>query len=147
MVKVDIEKEKEVVENTIKEWYKAATEMNLESFMELASDGFVLLNPGRAAIKGKEEFKSFFYEYGERPHGPVTLGDSWIGVSETGNMAYQYGTHHHVIYEEEGSRISTWKQLIVLKKINNAWKLVAMSETSSRAPAITPKIATRSLTT
>lgn len=131
MNKVDLEKEKNLVESTIKAWYKAATEMNLDSFMELAADDFVLLNPNRATIKGKEEFKSFFYEYGDRPVGPVTLVDSWIGVSETGDMAYQHGTHHHVFYDEDGaSYISTWKQLIVLRKIDNKWKLIAMSETS-----------------
>lgn len=131
MNKIDLEKEKMLVEDTIRAWYKAATEMNLGSFMELADDNFVLLNPGRDIIKGKEEFKAFFYEYGDRPVGPVTLGDSWIEVSETGDMAYQHGTHHHVFYNEDGaSYISTWKQLIVLRKIDKKWKLVAMSETS-----------------
>ena len=54
-----------------------------------------------------------------------------IDVSESGDMAYQHGTHHHVIMEVDvESRVSTWKQLIVLKKIDGVWKFVAMSETS-----------------
>jgi len=131
MNKIDLEKEKKLVEDTIRAWYEAATEMNLDSFMELANDNFVLLNPGRAVIKGKEGFKAFFYEYGDQRVGPVTLGDSWIEVSEAGDMAYQRGTHHHVFYDEDGgSYVSTWKQLIVLRKIDDKWKLVAMSETS-----------------
>ena len=130
MSSVDIEVEKKAVENTIKKWYKAATDMDLDSFMELVADHFVLLNSGRDAIVGKDGFRDFFYEYGGGSHGPVSLGESWIDVSESGDMAYQHGTHNHVIYEEKGSRIRTWKQLIVLRKIKNAWKLVAMSETS-----------------
>ena len=131
MNKIDLEKEKMLVDDAIRAWYKAATEMNLDSFMELADDNFVLLNPGRAAIKGKEGFKAFFYEYGDLRVGPVTLGDSWIEVSEAGDMAYLHGTHHHVFYDEDGgSYVSTWKQLIVLRKIDDRWKLVAMSETS-----------------
>jgi hypothetical protein len=35
------------VKDTINLWYKAATEMNLDLFMELVGDEFVLLNPGR----------------------------------------------------------------------------------------------------
>ena len=131
MKKVDYEKEKKAIENTIKEWYKAATQMDLNMFMELAADDFVLLNPGRAAIKGKDEFRDFFYEYGGKSYGPVSLGDSWITVSESGDMAYQYGTHHHVIMDGDiESHVSTWKQLIVLKKVEGKWKFVAMSETS-----------------
>jgi len=130
MSSVDVEAEKKAVEITIKKWYKAATDMDLDSFMELAVDDFVLLNTGRDAILGKDGFRDFFYEYGGGSYGPVSLGESCIEVSESADMAYHHGTHHHVIYEEEGSRIRTWKQLIVLRKINNAWKLVAMSETS-----------------
>jgi len=33
MSSVDIEVEKKAVENTIKKWYKAATDMDLDSFM------------------------------------------------------------------------------------------------------------------
>lgn len=99
MERADRENEKKAVESTIREWYKAATQRDLDSFMELAADDFVLLNPGRAAISGKDEFADFFHEYGGGPFGPVTLGDSWIGISESGDLAYQYGTHHHVIMD------------------------------------------------
>ena len=131
MSSIDIEAEKKAVEKTIKKWYKAATDMDLDSFMELAADDFVLLNPGRDAIVGKDGFRDFFYEYGGGSYGPVSLGESWIDISESGDMAYQHGTHHHVILEGDvESRVSTWKQLIVLKKIDGVWKFVAMSETS-----------------
>jgi uncharacterized protein (TIGR02246 family) len=131
MSSVDVEAEKEAVEITIKQWYKAATDMDLDSFMELAADDFVLLNPGRDAILGKDGFRNFFYEYEGGSHGPVSLGESRIDVSESGDVAYQHGTHHHVILEGGvESRVSTWKQLIVLRKIDGKWKFVAMSETS-----------------
>jgi uncharacterized protein (TIGR02246 family) len=131
MSSVDIEAEKKAVENTIKKWYKAATDMDLDSFMKLAADDFVLLNPGRDAILGKDGFRDFFYEYGGGSYGPVSLGESCIEVSEFGDMAYQHGTHHHVIMEGDvEDHVSTWKQLIVLKKIDGVWKFVAMSETS-----------------
>lgn len=123
--------DKKAVESKIKEWYRVATVMDLDLFMELAADEFVLLNPGRKAITGKEEFRKFFYEYGGKPMGPVTLGESYIDVSESGDMAYQYGTHNHVIWDDgDKSQVSVWKQLIVLKKINGVWKIIAMSETN-----------------
>jgi len=131
MSSVDIEAEKKAVEKTIKKWYKAATDMDLDSFMELAADEFVLLNPGRDVILGKDGFRDFFYEYGGGSHGPVSLGESQIDVSESGDMAYQHGTHHHVILDGDvESHVSTWKQLIVLKKIDDNWKFIAMSETN-----------------
>jgi len=131
MSSVDLKVEKEAVEKTIKRWYEAATDMDLDSFMELAADHFVLLNSGRDAIVGKDGFRDFFYEYGGGSYGPVSLGESWIDVSESGDMAYQHGTHHHVILEDGvESRVSTWKQLIVLRKIDGVWKFAAMSETS-----------------
>jgi len=131
MSPVDVEAEKKAVENTIKKWYKAATDMDLDLFMDLAADDFVLLNPGREAIKGKDGFTDFFYEYGGQSYGPVSLGESWIDVSASRDMAYQHGTHHHVIMEGDvESRVSTWKQLIVLRKIDGEWKIAAMSETS-----------------
>ena len=130
MTTMDIEAEKKAVEKTIKKWYKAATDMDLDSFMELAADDLALLNPGRDAILGKDGFRDFFYEYGGGSHGPVSLGESVVNVSESGDMAYQHGTHHHVILDGEvESHVSTWKQLIVLKKINGRWKFGAMSET------------------
>ena len=57
----NIENTKKEVEKNIRKWYEAATVMNLETFMELASDNFVLHNPGRA-INGKREFEEFFHE-------------------------------------------------------------------------------------
>ena len=44
----NIENTKKEVEKIIRKWYEAATVMNLETFMELASDNFVLHNPRRA---------------------------------------------------------------------------------------------------
>lgn len=131
MASIDIEAEKIAVEKTIRKRYKTATDMDLDSFIELAANDFVLLNPGRDAILGKDGFRDFFYEYEGGSYGPVSLGESWIDVSESGDMAYQHGTHHHVILEGGvQSRVSTWKQLIVLRKIDGVWKFVAMSETS-----------------
>ncbi len=130
METTDYELEKKEVEQTIEEWYRAATRMDLDSFMELADDDFVLHIPRRAAIRGKDEFTQFFHEYEGGPYGPVTLGDSWIEVSESGDMAYHSGTHHHVIMDGQvEDYVVTWKQLIVLKKAEGKWKLAAMSET------------------
>jgi hypothetical protein len=71
---VSIEAEKKAVEKTIRKWYKAATDMDLDAFMEIAAEDFVLLNPGRDAILGKDGFRDFFYEYGGGSYGPVSLG-------------------------------------------------------------------------
>lgn len=61
----------------------------------------------------------------------MTLGESWIDIYCSGDFAYEYGTHNHVRFDVDGkSYISVWKQLIVLKKIEGVWKVVAMSETN-----------------
>lgn len=126
----NIEDTKKELERIIRKWYEAATVMNLETFMELASDNFVLHNPGRA-INGKREFEAFFHDYGKKSYGPVNLGEFHIEVSKKGDMAYLYGTHiHSIMNGKVVSKKETWKQLVVFNKEDEKWKICAMSETN-----------------
>ena len=123
--------ELEAVKKIISEWYKAATEMNLSSGMTLLGDDFVALNPGQPVIRGKDSFRDFMIEYWKQPRGPVTLGESWVDLSDSGDFAYEYGAHNHVVLDGGGrSHVSVWKQLMVLKKVSGVWKVVAVSETN-----------------
>jgi len=133
MKEIDLETEKELVAQVIDEWLEGWSRKDVDVILRYVSDDFVLHLPlpNWSSIIGREELKDYVMEYyNKRPRGPVTHGESKIDVSASGDLAYEIGTHDHVVIEESGStHVAPWNHLIVLKKIKGQWKIIAISET------------------
>ena len=91
--------------------------------------------PNWSNIIGPEGLKEYFLEdYVKHPLGPVTHGESQIGVSASGDLVNEIGRHDNVVIEEfSNTHVSPWNHLNVLKKIEGQWKIIAISETKSKS--------------
>ena len=131
MNEIDLETEKELVAQVIDEWLDGWSRKDAEVIMEFVANDFVLHMSENPASIGLAALRDFVQEYSKLPLGPVTHEVSRIEVSASGDMAYEIGTHHHVVIEGSGSQyVEPWNHLIVLKKINGQWKIIAISETN-----------------
>ena len=134
MKEIDLENEKVLVAQVIDEWLEGWSRKDVDVILRYVAEDFVLHLPlpNWSTIIGPDGLKEYVLEYyGKRPRGPVTHGKSQIGVSASGDLAYEIGTHDHVVIEESGSTyVAPWNHLIVLKKIEGEWKIIAISETN-----------------
>jgi ketosteroid isomerase-like protein len=134
MSSLDIEAEKKLVAQVVDEWLEGWSNKDIDVILKHVSKDFVLQLPipEWSTIIGLGGLKKYVLEYYmSRPLGPVTHEESQIGVSASGDVAYEIGRHDHVVFDESGSsRIAPWNHLIVLKKTQREWKIIAISETN-----------------
>ncbi|MHA2432866.1 MAG: YybH family protein [Candidatus Thorarchaeota archaeon] len=131
---MDLESEKQLVAHVIDEWLEGWSQKDVDVILKHVSDDFVMQLPIQSwsNIIGREGLKEYVLEYYmKRPLGPVTHEESQIGVSGSGDLAYEVGRHDHVVFDDsDSSSIAPWNHLIVLKNIKGEWKIVAISETN-----------------
>ena len=134
MKEMDLESERQLVAHVIDEWLEGWSNKDKDVILKHVLDDFVMQLPIQSWSKiiGREGLKEYVLEYYmKRPLGPVTHEESQIGISMSGDVAYEIGRHDHVVFDDSGSsRIAPWNHLIVLNKIQGEWKIVAISETN-----------------
>ncbi len=131
MKEINLEAEKEQVAHVINEWLEGWSRKDEEVIVKFVANDFVLQMSESPIFIGLEALRDFFQEYSLLPLGSITHEEARIDVSAAGDMAYDVGTHYHEIFEESGSTyIEPWNHLIVLKKIQGHWKIIAISETN-----------------
>jgi len=132
MKEIDLETEKGLVTHVIDKWLEGWSRKDVDVILKYVSSDVVAHLPNMPSIIGGEELKDFFFEYySKRPLGPVIHSKSLVDVSESGDIAYEIGGHDHVVIEESGdTHIAPWNHIIILRKIEREWKIIAISETN-----------------
>jgi ketosteroid isomerase-like protein len=134
---IDLKYEKELVAQLIDKWLEGWSRKDIDVILRHVAKDFVGQSPmpNWLKITGPEGLKEYFLEsYVKAPLGPVTHAESHIDVSASGDLAYEIGRHDHLVTEESGNtHVSPWNHLIVLKKIEGEWKIIAISETKSES--------------
>jgi ketosteroid isomerase-like protein len=130
----NLETERKDVARVIDKWLDGWSRQDIDIILKYVAHDFVLQLPieNWSKINGKDELKKYVQKYYmKRPLGPVTHEESLIGISSSGDLAYEIGRHDHVVFNESGGQhIVPWNHLIVLKKILGEWKISAISETN-----------------
>jgi ketosteroid isomerase-like protein len=129
---IDLKNEKELVAQVIDKWLEGWSRKDIDVILRYVSSDVIAHLPNMPSIIGSEELKDFFFKYYcKRPLGPVIHSKSLVDVSESGDMAYEIGGHDHVVIEISGdTHIAPWNHIIILRKIEGEWKIIAISETN-----------------
>ncbi|MBN2028663.1 DUF4440 domain-containing protein [bacterium] len=129
---VDFQAEEQQIRQFTQEWYDAENRKDLDAIMPFIAEESVLQMPGMPQIEGKEAQRSVMAVLLESMVS-ITGGPMTIVVSESGDIAYQYGTSTAVIQGPDGEFEDPEKYLFVWKKIDGEWKVVAGSFSSDKS--------------
>jgi ketosteroid isomerase-like protein len=128
---VDLQAEEEQIRQFTQEWYDAENRDDLDAIMPFIAEESVLQMPGMPTIEGKDAQRSLMATLLESMVS-ITGGPMTIVVSESGDIAYQYGTSTAIIKGPDGEFEDPEKYLFVLKKIDGEWKVVVGSFSSDK---------------
>ena len=126
---VDFQAEEQQLRQMTQEWYDAENRDDLDAIMPFIAEESVMQMPGMPMIEGKEAQRSIMAMLLESMvsiiGGPMT-----IVISESGDLAYQYGTSTAVLKGPDGEFEDPEKYLFIWEKIDGEWKVVAGSFSS-----------------
>lgn len=123
--KVDIEKAKNEILQTEKEFEKMASEKSLaDAFYFFASEDAVIRRGNDSLIFGKENIKHF-YNLNANPKAKLSWTPDFVGVSDCGTLGYTYGKYVYSIQDTSGKTTEhTGIFHTVWIKQNNNWRFV-----------------------
>ena len=134
--KIDIEAEKQVIRDMINTAFEVENQKDVDAMMGLGyfAEDVIGQAPNMPQVKGLEAMRSFYTEF-FKILVSIEGGSTEIIMSETGDMAWDYGWNRAVYKGPDGPIEDEGKYLEIFKKINGEWKCVAISF-SSDTPAI-----------
>ena len=116
----------------------AETAQNAEGALAFWAQDAVVQPAGAPQIQGRDAIRALynsFFGTGQLKHFEGTA--SQLEVSQGGDLAYEYGVNRMVLAGPKGDLLDVGKYLLVWKKIDAEWYIVALSFTSD-APAPVP---------
>lgn len=121
---VDVEAEKKLVEEVIQGLVQADLSKNLDRIMEFFSEEIIYQFQGRPSLNGKDEVRQLLDGAFDNMED-LKAGPERTIVSESGDLAYSAGWIKRKDAGMEG--YMERKFLIVLRKTDDAWKIIAQS--------------------
>lgn len=102
------------------------------------ADEAIIQSAGIPQVQGKEALAKLYRQFFEGGQLKDFSGTTTkLEVSQSGDLAYEYGINRMVFADPNGDLLDIGKYLAIWKKINNKWLIVALSFTSD-APSPTP---------
>jgi ketosteroid isomerase-like protein len=130
---VDVEAEKQVIRDMLKTAFEVENQKDVDAIMGLGffAEDIIVQPPNMPQLKGLEAVRDFYTEF-LKILVSIEGGPTEIIISETGDMAWDYGWNRAVYKGPDGPIEDEGKYLEVWKKIDGAWKIVAVSFSSDR---------------
>lgn len=135
-IRVDTARETDAVRARSKEVSTAESAKDIQRVMTFWADDAVVQPAGMPQMRGHEMIEALYHQlFGDSTFKELSSTISTITVSESGDLAYEYGTNRVVYASSKGDLLDMGKYLLVWKKVNNDWYIAALSFSSNaRAP-------------
>jgi uncharacterized protein (TIGR02246 family) len=125
-------------EQTIREldrrWVAAVAARNLDAIASVYADDAVLMMPNAPQAYGRDEISAGWAKLLQAPGVSLSFRPAKIDVAEGGDMASDIGTYTFAMTGPAGRVEDRGKYLVVWKKVNGAWKVLADMFNSSVQP-------------
>ena len=133
MITIDIDAEKKAIKELVKNAFEVEKHKDVDEIMALDyfTEDTVAHGPNMPQIKGLEALRNFYTEFFKILE-TIDGGSTEIIMSESGDMACDYGWNRTVYKGPDGLFEDEGKYLQVMKKINGKWKCVAISFSSDK---------------
>ena len=97
----------------------------------------ILQVPGAPSLRGRQEWSPVFQEFMKLPFNGQEMKDRTVVVAASGDLAYDVGADNLITKTPSGETVEAGKSIIIYRKIDGRWKIVANSY-STDAAAGTP---------
>ena len=129
--KVDVTAETEALRVRSDGIVGAEAALDVEAALAFYAEDAIVQPAGAPQIRGREAIAGLYREFfqGSQLKEFFAKG-SHITVSQGGDLAYEYGVNRTVLAGPEGDLVDIGKYLLIWKKIDDEWFIVALSFTS-----------------
>jgi ketosteroid isomerase-like protein len=135
---VDVAAETEAVRARSEGVVAAEAAFDVSATLAFWAEDAIVQGAGTPQIQGKSAIGELYGDYFESGILKEFSGTTThLEVSAAGDLAYEYGVNRFVMAGPEGDLLDMGKYLVVWKKIDGEWFIVALAFTSD-APAPVP---------
>ena len=115
-------------------WVQAFKDNDMAVIAALMTPDSLLLAPNAPPIKGTQAIVDTWMAWRELPNVEITFGATFVDVAASGDLAYDYGAYSFAFDSEEGRVVDEGKYIVVWKKVDGAWKVMADIFNGNGAP-------------
>ena len=115
------------VEKLFRHWAELEVKKDLDAWLELVADDVILQPAGEPAVRGKNAARDWFINFFQTPVSLMEPGHLTVFVSESQDLACNYGDLTVVVDSPDGKVEGAMKSMVVWRKIDGSWKVAANS--------------------
>ena len=131
---VDLSVEAKKVFDSNQAWFTAEKQRDVEKIMPYVAENAVFQPQDAPPFSGYETIRSFYLDFFKVNYLDIGGKPDTVIVSTSGDMAYDIGKNYFLLDTPDGEIQSEGKYLAVWRRIDDKWKVVAISW-SGNAPA------------
>ena len=135
--KVDLASEAEAVRARSKACVAAEAARDIDGALAFFAKDAIVQPTGAPQLRGHVAIAGLYRQFFESGLKEFSGTTSQLTVSQSGDLAYEYGINRVVLAGPEGDLLNIGKYLLVWKKTDEEWFIVALSFTWD-APTPTP---------
>jgi ketosteroid isomerase-like protein len=107
-------------------WIKAAQDKNVDKAVSYYADNAMMMPPGAPIATTPEQRRAAWQNLLSDPNMTINFGRTKLEVAKGGDMAYDVGWTEVKTKDAQGATTTQrGKYIVVWKKINGRWKVVA----------------------
>ncbi len=121
----DLAAEEQTIRDLDRRWVEAVASIDTMSIANLyTADGY-FMPPNAPRVDGRDAIRSAWAGMLQGPNVSLTFQPTEIVVAQSADMAYDIGTYNLAMDGPEGRIEDEGKYVVVWKKVNGEWKVVA----------------------
>jgi uncharacterized protein (TIGR02246 family) len=126
MKPVDLERERESLRRSDREWARAAGSGDVEKIVSYWTDDAVVLPPGAPALVGKQAIRAFVAHSLKVPGFAISWEAGQVVVAAGGDTGYTVGTNKVTVSGADGRPVTTVGKAVTVwrKEPDGAWRCV-----------------------
>lgn len=114
------------IESLQQQWVDAVARGDVETIVGLYAEDAWFLPAGSEPLHGRDAIRGWWQKTLEDPPWQsLKFGPTEIRFAEGGDMAYDVGSSRTTVAGDDGKTVRKGKYLVVWKKIDGEWKVVA----------------------
>jgi ketosteroid isomerase-like protein len=134
---IDIAKETDAVRTRSKGINAAESAKDAQSAIAFWAEDAIVQPAGSPQLQGREAIKALYGQFfGNSAFKEISGTTTSITVSQSGDLAYEYGVNRLVFQSPEGDLLDMGKYLAVWKKVKDNWYIAALAFTSDAAAPV-----------
>ncbi len=135
---VDVEAEKQAIREMTQKAFEAKRQKDVDAVLNVYSENAFILDQDEPPFEGLEAIRDYYNSW--LPDVDDTEGGlKKIVISEAGDMAWSPGWNRNFWEEPEARYQVEVKWLAVWEKINDEWKIVALSANTTKVTKVEEK--------